>query len=243
MPIRAFVFDAYGTLYDVQSVLHRVEQACPGKGELITQIWRLKQLEYTWLRTSMEAFAGFDVVTRDSLAYALTVAGVEPTDALLSSLADAYLHLAPAPEAETALRRLEGRPRAIFSNGTPAMLDALVRNTGLHGIIDHILSVDPARAYKPSRKAYALLEPALGLPPGEVLFVSSNGFDVAGAKRFGFQVAWVRRGGGPGPTPAYAGPSDMFKAQRLHAERLDAPAPDYVVHALTDLAALDPSPS
>jgi 2-haloacid dehalogenase len=106
-----------------------------------------------------------------------------------------------------------------------------------------VLSVGPARAYKPSPKAYALLEPALGLPPGEVLFVSSNGLEMAGAKRFGFQVTWARRGGGPGSTPANAGPSDIFKAQRLHAERLDAPAPDYVVHGLTDLAALEPFPS
>ena len=142
----------------MQSVLERVEQACPGKGTLITQIWRLKQLEYTWLRTCMDAFVPFDVITRDSLAYALQAAGVEADAALLDGLAEAYLHLAPAPEAADALRALEGRPRAIFSNGSVGMLDALVRNSGLQSSLDHVISVDPARAYKPSAKAYALVE-------------------------------------------------------------------------------------
>lgn len=191
MPIRAFVFDAYGTLYDVQSVLHRVEAACPGQGAVITQIWRLKQLEYTWLRTCMGAFADFAAVTRDSLAYALHAAGVEPAEGLVTDLADAYLHLTPAAEARDALQALHGRTRAIFSNGSAAMLAALVRNSGLQDLLEHVVSVDAARAYKPSPAAYALVERETGVPPNETMFVSSNGFDVAGAKRFGFQVAWV----------------------------------------------------
>ena len=237
MPIRAFVFDAYGTLYDVQSVLDRVEAACPGRGALITQVWRLKQLEYAWLRTCMDAFADFGAVTRDSLAYALHVAGVEPTAALTAELADAYLHLTPAPEAREALEALEGGTRAILSNGSVAMLDALVRNSGLSALLEHVVSVDAARAFKPSPKVYALVERAIGVPPGETMFVSSNGFDVAGAKRFGFKVAWVRRGGGPGPAPSDAGPTDMFKAQRLHAEVLQA-EPDHVLDSLTELTDL-----
>jgi 2-haloacid dehalogenase len=237
MAIEAFVFDAYGTLYDVQSVLERVERACPGRGNFITQVWRLKQLEYTWLRTCMEHFADFTVVTRDSLAFALNAAGVEPAEALITELEDAYLHLTPAPEAMEALRALAGRPRAIFSNGSVAMLDALVRNSGLDTMLEHVISVDPAQAYKPSPKAYALVERTIGVPPGEVMFVSSNGFDVAGAKRYGFQVAWIRRGGGPPPIPADIGPSEMFSAQRLHAERLHV-APDHVLGSLTDLAHL-----
>ena len=237
MTIRAFVFDAYGTLYDVQSVLQQVEREYPGRGSLITQLWRLKQLEYTWLRTCMEDFADFAVVTRDSLAYALDVAGVGATEAQLRTLADAYLHLTPVPEAQEALHSLEGRPRTIFSNGSVAMLDALVRNSGLRPLVEFVVSVDPARAFKPSPKSYALIEAVTGVTPGETMFVSSNGFDVAGAKRFGFQVAWVRRGGGPGLAPAEAGPTDMFKAQRLHAERLHA-QPDHVLASLTELAGL-----
>ena len=237
MPIRAFVFDAYGTLYDVQSVLQRVEAACPGRGELITQLWRLKQLEYTWLRTAMQQFTDFAAVTRDSLAYAAHAAGVQLTAESLGDLADAYLHLTPAAEAREALAALQGIPRAIFSNGSVAMLDALVANSGLGGLLEHVISVDPARAFKPSPKAYALVEGVTRVPPQETMFVSSNGFDVAGAKHFGFQVAWVRRGGGPGPAPAAAGPTDMFKAQRLHAEMLGA-KPDHVLGALTELAQL-----
>lgn len=237
MPIRAFVFDAYGTLYDVQSVFDRVERNCPGKGALITQLWRLKQLEYTWLRTCMDAFADFAEVTRDSLRYALQVAGVQPEDALMADLADAYLHLTPAPEAHAALELLKGRPRAIFSNGSVAMLDALVRNSGLQRSLDHVISVDPARAFKPSAKSYALIEPIVGVAPGETMFVSSNGFDVAGAKRFGFQVAWVRRGGGPGLAPADADPTAMFKALRLHAECLET-GPDHVLGSLMELSSL-----
>jgi 2-haloacid dehalogenase len=218
MSIRAFVFDAYGTLYDIQSVLARVERACPGQGALITQLWRLKQLEYTWLRTCMEDFVDFAVVTRDSLVYALGVAGVEPTDKMRTQLIDAYLHLTPVPEARDALRALGGRQRAIFSNGSKAMLDALVRNSGFEGLLEHVVSVDPARVFKPSPKAYALVEQVIGVSPREAMFVSSNGFDVVGAKRVGFQVAWVRRAGATVIALADAGPIGMFTAQRLHAE-------------------------
>jgi 2-haloacid dehalogenase len=236
MPIRAFVFDAYGTLYDIQSVLTHVERACPGRGALITQIWRLKQLEYTWLRTSMGAFADFAVVTRDSLIFALQSAGIMLNEAMIADLEDTYLHLTPVPEAREALEGLAGHKRAIFSNGSAAMLDALVVNSQFSLLLEHVISVDAARVYKPSLKAYALVAAATGIPAAETMFVSSNGFDVAGAKRFGFQVAWVRRGGGPGPAPENAGPTDMFKALRLHAEVLDA-EPDHILGTLTELKA------
>jgi 2-haloacid dehalogenase len=237
MPIRAFVFDAYGTLYDVQSVLKRVEDACPGRGIFITQLWRLKQLEYTWLRTCMEDFADFAVVTHDSLVYTLGVAGVKPTEALVTDLAEAYLHLTPAPDARDTLRLLEGFERAIFSNGSDGMLAALVRNSGLEGVLEHVISVDPVRAFKPSPKAYALVEAVTGIQPGETMFVSSNGFDVVGAKRFGFQVAWVRRSGAADIGAGEAGPTAMFKAQRLQGEILHAD-PDHVVSSLLEVAEL-----
>jgi 2-haloacid dehalogenase len=237
MAIRAFVFDAYGTLYDVQSVLGRVEAACPGRGILITQLWRLKQLEYTWLRTCMDDFADFAVVTRDSLVYALGVAGAKPTGALVNDLVEAYLHLTPAPDALNTLRALKGCERAIFSNGSVGMLTALIRNSRLEGMLEHVISVDPVRVFKPSPKAYALVETVTGIPPGETMFVSSNGFDVAGAKRFGFQVAWVRRSGAADIGADEAGPTAMFKAQRLQAEILRADA-DHVVSSLLEVAEL-----
>jgi len=237
MPIRACVFDAYGTLSDVQSVFTAVERACPGRGALITQLWRLKQLEYTWLRSTMEDYADFGVVTCDSLIFALRAAGVEPAPALVAGLATAYLHLDPYPEARAALTALAPLPCAILSNGSPAMLDALARNSGLAPLLSAVISVDPARVYKPNPRCYALVEAALGMPPPEVLFVSSNGFDVAGAKRFGFRVAWIRRGGGPGLCPPEADATRLFAALRGNPEELGEPA-DHVLSALTELPTL-----
>ncbi len=236
-PIRAIVFDAYGTLFDVQSVLDQVERACPGRGMLVTQIWRLKQLEYTWLRTAMDAFVDFERLTQDSLVYALDAAGIAATPALLADLSDAYLHLTPAPDAVATLHALAQHRTAIFSNGSAAMLAALVRNSGLGPLLTNVISVDAARAYKPSPKAYALVEATTGIAPSQTLFVSGNGFDVAGAKRFGFQVAWVRRNGGPAPASPAAGPGELFQALRLRAEKLDG-EPDVTVTSLTEIISL-----
>ncbi len=189
MTIRALVFDAYGTLYDVQSVQAKAEALCPGKGETITYLWRLKQLEYTWLRSLMQQYEDFWEVTRASLDFALRAARVEPNEAVRGPLMENYLHFDPYPEASNALVALGGRKLAILSNGSPRMLQALLRNSGLDRWIEAALSVDSVRIYKPHRSCYALVEPVLGVPKEEVLFVSSNSFDVAGAKTFGFDVA------------------------------------------------------
>jgi 2-haloacid dehalogenase len=226
MTIRTLVFDAYGTLYDTQSVLARAEELCPGKGELVTQLWRLKQLEYTWLRALMQEYADFWEVTRAALDFALKAAGVEPSEAVRAPLMDNYLHLDPYPEAREALTALTGRRLAILSNGSPSMLDALVRNSGLDGWIEAVISVDAARIYKPHPSCYALVGQVLGVAKEEVLFVSSNGFDVGGAKAFGFNVAWIRRGGG--------GAATLYGMLRGRAEELGH-TPDHVVAALTDL--------
>src|SRR5260370_3203021 len=132
MTIRAVGFDAYGTLYDVRSVQAKAEQLCPGKGEVITQVWRLKQLEYTWLRSLLQQYEDFWEVTRASLDFALRPAGVEPNDAVCGPLMENYLHLDPYPEAREALAALEGRKLAILSNGSPRMLQ---NSCGTHGWI------------------------------------------------------------------------------------------------------------
>ena len=230
MTIRAVVFDAYGTLYDVQSVLAKAEALCPGKGEVITQVWRLKQLEYTWLRSLMQDYADFWAVTGSALDFALRAAGVEPNDGIREPLMENYLHLDPHPEAREALAALAGRKLAILSNGNPRMLQELVRNSGLDRWIEAAISVDSVRKYKPHQSCYALVEPALGVPKEEVLFVSSNSFDAVGAKAFGFAVAWIRRGGG-------GVPATMFGMLRGRAEELGH-APDHTVSALTDLPSL-----
>jgi len=230
MTIRALVFDAYGTLYDVQSVLAKAEALCPGKGEVITQIWRLKQLEYTWLRSLLQEYEDFWLVTRAALDFALQAAGVEPNDAICGPLMENYLHLDPYPEASEALAALDGRKLAILSNGSPKMLQELVRNSGLDRWIHATISIDSVRAYKPHRACYALVGPVLEVPKQDVLFVSSNSFDVVGAKAFGFEAAWIRRS-------AVAGPATMFGMLRGRAEELGH-APDHTVSALTDLPRL-----
>jgi len=227
--IRALVFDAYGTLYDTQSMLAKAEALCPGKGELIAQLWRLKQLEYTWLRALLQEYADFREVTRAALEFALKAAVVEPSDAIRAPLLDNYLHLDPYPEAREALAALAGRRLAILSNGSPDMLDALVRNSRLERCFEAVISVDTARTYKPHPSCYALVEQVLGIRNDEVLFVSSNGFDAAGAKAFGFNVAWIRRGG--------AGADTVYGMLRGRAEELGH-APDHVVSSLTDLPKL-----
>lgn len=238
----AFVFDAYGTLYDVQSVAAEVEAAFPGKGEAITQIWRLKQLEYTWLRTAMRRYADFRQVTRDSLEYTLAVLGLEADAATVDRLAMTYDRLTPYPDAIPALQALAASKRAIFSNGSPAMLAALVGHSELGGYLEAVLSVDAARAFKPDPSTYALVGPALGVEPDDVIFVSSNGFDIAGAKAFGFKVARIERVSATAMRAQIAadpgfGPGSMFKALRTQSEALGAQA-DWTVPSLLDLAGL-----
>jgi len=239
MPIKGLIFDAYGTLYDVHSVQAKTEQLCPGKGDLITQIWRLKQLEYTWLQTALQGFRDFDFITRASLDFALRAAGVEPNESITEPLLDKYLDLDPFPEAKEALGALRGRggcQLAILSNGSTAMLTALVKNSGLDAFLDAAISVDDARKFKPHPECYALVEARLGLKKDEVLFVSSNSFDVAGAKHFGFKVAWIRRSGIAVPTGPI-GPAQMYRFLRGNAVTLGYAA-DYTVAALTDLVTL-----
>jgi 2-haloacid dehalogenase len=238
MPVRAIVFDAYGTLYDVQSVLALTHELCGDKGEAVTQIWRLKQLEYSWLRSLMADYEDFWSVTRASLVFALKSVGIEPTPGRCDKLMDKYLALDPYPDARPALASLAPRKLAILSNGSTHMLSTLARASGLDKQLDAVISVEPARAYKPDPACYALVERVLDIPTKDVLFVSSNGFDVAGAKRFGFRVAWVQRAGAPDPPADLAmGPSRLFQLMRGRAEELGW-EPDHRIGALTDLASL-----
>jgi 2-haloacid dehalogenase len=163
----------------------------------LSATWRQKQLEYTWLRSLMGRYEDFWSVTAAALRYAVRRLGLTATDAQLASLMDAYLSLAAFPEVTSALERLRGRPRAILSNGSPRMLEAAVRASGLGPALEHVISVDAVRTYKPSPEVYALGPTTLGIPAAELLFVSSNAWDVAGAKAFGYRVAWCNRTGAP----------------------------------------------
>jgi 2-haloacid dehalogenase len=240
MAIKALIFDAYGTLYDVQSVFTKTEELCPGKGDLITQIWRLKQLEYTWLQTAMCEYGDFTFVTKASLDFALRAAGLEPSESIAKALFEKYLNLDPYPETKEALAKLKsmgGYKLAILSNGSTYMLSELVKNSGLNAYMDAPISVDGVKKFKPHPDCYTLVEKAYGIRKDEVLFVSSNSFDVAGAKNYGFKVAWIRRGGGPGPAKDPVMPAQMYRLLRGNAETLGF-EPDYTVSALTDLPGL-----
>jgi 2-haloacid dehalogenase len=240
--IKAVVFDAYGTLYDVQSVAAVTEEAFPGYGEIITQIWRIKQLEYTWLRSLMRRYQDFSVITRDSLAYALRVLGLEHERGVFEHIMDKYLHLDLYPDAAGALAAMGDRKLAILSNGSTGMLDALVANSGLGRVLDATISVDAKQTFKPAPEAYSLIEQRLGVAPEEVLFVSSNPWDVCGAKAFGLNVAWIER-----VTPEamalacvksdFVAPLTMFKAIRTQMDELGL-EPDHRIHTLAELPGL-----
>jgi 2-haloacid dehalogenase len=239
MPFKAVVFDAYGTLYDIQSVAAVTEAAFPGHGDLITQIWRIKQLEYTWLRSLMRRYQDFAAVTRDSLAYTLRALGLGFDAATFDRIMDKYLHLDLYPDALASLGAMKDRKLAILSNGSPGMLEPLVKNSGLDRLLDATISVDAAKAFKPRPHAYALIETKLGIAPADVLFVSSNPWDVCGAKSFGLRVAWIERVSPEAMAKACArgdlvAPLTMFKALRTQMDELGF-APDYRIAALSEL--------
>ena len=203
----AFVFDAYGTLFDPLSVTARADALVPGRGAELAKLWRAKQLEYTWLGSLMEARGDFRRVTEQALDYALQALALDLDAKARRELVAAWLALSPYPEAGRALARLAPRPCWILSNGTRAMLDPLVDRSGLRAHVAGVLSVDEVGVYKPSPRVYALACERLALPAARIGFVSSNGWDATGAKACGMTVWWVNRSGAPverhGPPPDF----------------------------------------
>src|SRR5262245_59481558 len=188
----AFVFDAYGTLYDVYSVTARCESCWPGKGAQLAQLWRAKQLEYTWQRSLMQRYVPFSTVTRDALAYACEALGLELSVAQMEGLMSEYLNLSLYPDVRGTMGKLSVR-KAILSNGSPDMLAPLVKNSGL--ALDAVLSVDELKVFKPAPQVYELAVKKLNTR--DIGFVSSNCWDALGAKSFGFSVYWINRGNAP----------------------------------------------
>jgi 2-haloacid dehalogenase len=213
---KAFVFDAYGTLFDVRSVLARCEEVFAGHGPQLTSLWRSTQLEYTWLRSLMGRYEDFWQVTRDGLVHACRLLGLDCPRDKIEYLMDAYLSLSAFADVPGALDSLGRFPLAILSNGSPAMLQGVVRNAGLAGRFQHVLSVDAVRIYKPSPAVYQLAETYLGVPRGQIGFVSSNCWDIAGAKAFGLKTYWLNRQNAP---------VDMLGAE-----------PDHIIRTATELA-------
>ena len=198
--IRAWVFDAYGTLLDVHGAMRRHAAALPPDWERISAEWRAKQLEYTWVLslTGSAHHRDFWQLTQASLDWVCARHGI--TDpAVRGILLDAYRALPAYPEAAGILRALRGRGcrTAVFSNGEPAMLDDALRAAGLDRLLDAVISVEPAGVFKPDPRAYALVPRSLGLAPAETAFVSANAWDAQGAAAAGFRVAWCNRAGLP----------------------------------------------
>jgi 2-haloacid dehalogenase len=189
--LAALVFDAYGTLYDVHSVIQRCESFWPGRGAQLSQLWRAKQLEYTWQRSLMRRYAPFSTLTREALAYACEALGLELTVPRMEAVMSEYLVLKTFPEVHSALHALRHLKHAILSNGSPDMLEPLVKNSGLR--FDAVLSVDELKIFKPAPEVYELAVEKLGVPKESIGFVSSNCWDALGAKCYGFTVFWINR--------------------------------------------------
>ena len=210
MPTPAFVFDAYGTLFDVHAAIARYRETCGPDADRLSELWRTKQLEYTWTLTLAGRYEDFWTLTQRALDYAMARLPSVP-QALKPALLDAYVSLAAFPDAASCLAalRARGHRTAILSNGSPQMLAAAVDGADLRPLLDAVFSVDAIRLYKPRREVYALATGGLSLAAAEIVFVSSNRWDVMGAAEFGFDAVWVNRGGMPDEYP-HASPTRVI---------------------------------
>lgn len=216
--LKAFVFDAYGTLFDVYSVTSLCEDLFPGYGKQLVNLWRRKQLEYSWLRSLMSRYRGFWDVTDDALVYSAKSLNLEISTNERARLMDSYLHLATFPDVKPGLDELKrmGMRLAILSNGQPEMLRAAVESADLSNFLDTIFSVDSVKEFKPSPRVYDQLPAGLNIDKSAIGFVSANNWDVNGAGAAGYATFWVQRSGLETP------------------EELGYP-PTHLVNAITDL--------
>jgi 2-haloacid dehalogenase len=192
--IKACVFDAYGTLFDVHSAAAHMKDDLGEKSEAMSDLWRLKQLQYTWLRSLMGHHVDFWQVTGDALDYAMRTLDME-NPSLRARLMELYLQLDAYPEVADALTALKdgGKKTAILSNGEPSMLIAAAKNAGIYKFLDGIYSIETAGIFKPHPSTYQVAVDGLKIGAEEISFQSSNGWDAHGAGAFGFRVAWVNR--------------------------------------------------
>jgi 2-haloacid dehalogenase len=219
MARETFMFDAYGTLFDVHAAVARAGISLGERAAAVSQLWRTKQLEYSWTTTLMGGFEDFWTLTERSLDYALASHGLADPH-LRAALMDAYLTLDAFPDVVPVLTALKARgcTTAIFTNGTRRMVDAAIEGAGLGDLIDRVVTVEAVRAYKPKPDVYAAAQAAIGAKhPGEVGFVSSNRWDVAGAAAFGFAAIWVNRSGLPDEYPGAAPRAVLRSLEGLQA--------------------------
>lgn len=228
MKIKAVVFDAYGTLFDVYSIQTLAEQLYPGQGAAISVMWRDKQIEYTRLITQSDPhqpsgskyYLPFWELTKLSLEYTLDRLKLDRKGSVVEELMLQYARLTPFPENLSVLKSIReaGIPTAILSNGSPDMLESAVANACMKDILENVISVDEIKLFKTSPESYGLVQKCFPLEKEEILFVSSNAWDALGATWFGFTTLWVNRQGLPyetiGPKPTYTG-SDLSKVREI----------------------------
>jgi len=198
-PFKAVVFDAYGTLFDVHSVASLAEQLFPGKGEALSQLWRQKQLEYSWLRAMSRRYKPFWEITRDGLRFAAMRLALPITPAIEGRLMNQYACLSAFPENVQALRDMKAAVLrlGILTNGNRDMIEVSVRSSGMTGLFDHLLSSQAVETFKTMDAIYALAPEAFGCRAREILFVSSNCWDAIGSRWYGYTSFWINRGGMP----------------------------------------------
>lgn len=197
--IKAFVFDAYGTLFDVHSVKERIDEKFPNKGEGISQEWRSRQLHYFFIRQLIDGYEPFDKITRWALLDALHINEAKYSEQDIEDLMESYHYLQPFNEVSNVLTKIDSNQLVVFSNGTMNMLEPLLKNNELDQLLG-ILSADHIQVYKPDPRAYQFAQDQLGLKKEEILFMSSNPWDITGAKSYGFHTAWINRGDKNWPT-------------------------------------------
>jgi len=190
------VFDAYGTIFDVHSAVMRAGQALGPQAQAVSDLWRQKQLEYTWVRTLMGRYESFWALTEESLDYALATLAPAQKD-LRAALLESYRHLAAYDDVRPVLERIraKGAKTAILSNGDGTMLEDAVKAAGLEALFDGLISIEEIGLYKTAPDAYRLVKGALGIEANRTLFISSNRWDVAGARLAGFHPLWINRAG------------------------------------------------
>ena len=199
MTIQAIVFDAYGTLFDVYSIGALTEKLFPGRGAALAELWRDKQIEYTRLRSMCSMYKPFWEVTQDALVFSCRKLGLDLSLDAQNMLMGQYAKLQAFPENLPVLQQLKamGLKLAILSNGNPEMLESAVQAAGMQGVFHHLLSVDAVKKFKTAPEAYQLGPDVFGLSPRNILYVSSNCWDVCGATWFGYTTFWVNRAGSP----------------------------------------------
>ena len=199
MPIRAIIFDAYGTLFDVYSIGALAERLFPGKGSALAELWRDKQIQYSQLRTLCSTYKPFWEVTQDALVFSCRKLGLDLDLEAQNMMMGQYAKLQPFPENLAVLRQLKatGMKLAILSNGNPEMLAAVVQNAQMEDLFSHVISVETVKKFKTAPEAYQLGTDLLGMPARDIVFVSSNGWDVCGASWYGYKTFWVNRADAP----------------------------------------------